>query len=250
MRQDYEAFIFDLDGTLAVSKSPISLEVSNFLSSLLQKNKTVGIISGGKMSQFEQQFLANFSADPTLYQKLYLMPTCGAAMYRWASAAWQEQYAYRISESEYKRICDAFDATFLQTSFPRPTPQWGEQIEHRDTQITFSAFGQSAPPSEKAKWDAANTKKQEIVGIISPLLPEYSVKAGGMTSVDITHKEIDKKFGIEQFLAATGHRVTDTLFVGDALYEGGNDYAATKTGVDICQVEGPDDLLVKLANFV
>lgn len=251
MKDDYDAFTFDLDGTLAESKSSITPEVSDFLRRLLERGKTIGIISGGRLSQFEKQLLDNFTCDPDLWYRVYLMPTCGAAMYAWRDGAWKEQYAHRISTSEYARILKVFDTVFEQTSFPRPEARWGEQVEHRDTQVTFSAYGQQAPVEEKVKWeeDGQSSKKQELVRLLSPLLPEYSVKAGGMTSVDITHQGIDKQYGIERFLQETGHTVGNTLFVGDALYEGGNDYAVTKTGVDVCQVDGVDDLLAKLSHF-
>jgi hydroxymethylpyrimidine pyrophosphatase-like HAD family hydrolase len=180
------------------------------------------------------------------------MPTSGAALYRYQGGAWVEEYAHRISPSEYARICATFDVAFERASFPRPVASWGAQLEHRDTQVTFSAFGQNAPVEEKAKWEvegARQSKKQELVALLTPLLPEYSVKAGGMTSVDITHKGIDKQYGIEQFLKHSGHATSDVLFVGDALYEGGNDHVVTKTGVDVCAVEGPEDLLLKLSPF-
>jgi phosphomannomutase len=156
----------------------------------------------------------------------------------------------RISKSEFQHILFVFDAVFTQTSFKRPLAIWGGQIEHRDTQVTFSALGQAAPVLDKIAWDdAEHSYKRELVHLLTPLLLGYNVKAGGTTSVDITRKRIDKEFGINQFLKHSGIRVSDTLFVGDALYEGGNDFAVTKTGVDVCQVDGPTDLLNKLSVF-
>ena len=51
-----ELIIFDLDGTLAKSKSPIDKEMADLLSSLLEVAQ-VAVISGGNWSQFEKQVL-------------------------------------------------------------------------------------------------------------------------------------------------------------------------------------------------
>lgn len=244
-QEKYRGFVFDLDGTLAESKSPMKQDISEFLGTLLKSGKTVGVISGGWMPQFEKQFLSHLHCPQELLSNLYLMPTSGATMYVWRNHEWEEQYSNKISEEEYKRILKMFDDVFVQTSFPRPDAKWGEQIEYRKTQVTFSAFGQKAPLAEKEVWDPNNVKKLEMVKLLIPLLPEYSVKAGGTTSVDITRKGIDKAYGIKKFFEVSGHNVNDTLFVGDALYEGGNDYAAVRTGVDTLAVLGPSDLLNK-----
>lgn len=250
MKSDYAAFTFDIDGTLVVSKQPITSDVAEFINELLRRGKTVGLISGGKLPIFHENVVAFLEGSKEHWGQLYLMPTCGAAMLTWKNGEWQEEYAHRITPGEFALICAAFDTAFGQTSFPRPEAQWGEQIEHRDTQATFSAFGQRAPVEVKQEWDVSNSKKRELVALLSELLPEFSVKGAGMTSVDVTHRGIDKQYGIERFMEYSGHTAPEILFAGDALYEGGNDFVVTLTGVDVCQVEHHEDLLQKLGYFV
>jgi phosphomannomutase len=249
MKQDYDAFTFDLDGTLAESKSAITAEISDFLRGLLATGKTVGVISGGRMKQFEEQFLTGLDIGGELKERLYLMPTSGAAMYRWIDGQWKELYAHRIPESEFQRILAAFDTAFERVSFERPVAKWGEQIEHRDTQVTFSALGQQAPVAEKNKWENAHDRKLELAAVLSELLPEYSVKPGGTTSVDITHRGIDKRYGMQKFFKHSGHTADRVIFAGDALYEGGNDHVVVGMGVDTVAVEGPQHLLELLGHF-
>ena len=55
---------------------------------------------------------------------------------------------------------------------------WGEQIEDRGSQITFSALGQQAPLEEKEKWDPDFAKRKKIKAILDTLIPEFSVRIG------------------------------------------------------------------------
>jgi hypothetical protein len=56
---------FDLDGTLASSKSPLHDDMVLQLSELLS-HKQVCVISGGKFEQFEKQILNSLSNEPKL----------------------------------------------------------------------------------------------------------------------------------------------------------------------------------------
>jgi len=51
-----ELYIFDLDGTITESKSPMSLDMSVLMYSLLRIKK-VAIITGGRLSQIQSQFI-------------------------------------------------------------------------------------------------------------------------------------------------------------------------------------------------
>jgi HAD superfamily hydrolase (TIGR01484 family) len=252
MKTNYNAFVCDLDGTLAESKSPLAADMAQVLCSLMRGGKSIGVISGGWFPQFEKQFLS-YMPCTELFERLYLLPTSGAVMCTYHNGAWVERYVHDISHQEYERVVKAFDEVFMHTSFPRPVATWGRQIEYRRTQITFSALGQDAPPEAKKQWGGDKTNKElklEIVRLLTPLLPPgLQALAGGSTSVDIVRQGIDKAFGVEQFWKQTGHTKDDTLFVGDALYEGGNDYAAVRTGVDTLAVEGPQDLMHKFAKY-
>ena len=250
MKDTYSAFVFDIDGTLAKSKSYVGPEIGDFLCGLLLAGKSVGIISGGGMPQFKEQLLDRLDCPKENFKRLYLMPTSGAAMYLWSGSEWEQKYANLISQEEYKRISEILDEALTETSFPTPEAKWGEQVEYRGSEITFSALGQAAPVDEKEKWDPEDVKKLELVKILSPLLPEYSVKTGGSTSIDITLKGVDKAYGLRKFFEVSGSDKQNTLFVGDALHEGGNDQVVLSTGVDTCPVDGPEDVLAKLSKHV
>ena len=64
---------------------------------------------------------------------------------------------------------------------------------------------------------------------------------GGTTSVDVTTHGIDKAYGINKLRSILGIGIEEMIFVGDALFPGGNDYPAKQSGVVSIQVRDPDE---------
>jgi hypothetical protein len=118
---------------------------------------------------------------------------------------------------------------------------WGETIEDRGSQVTYSALGQQAPLEEKEKWDADFAKRKKIKTILDTLIPEFSVRLGGATSIDVTKPGIDKAYGIKKLQETLGISVKEMIYVGDALFVGGNDYPAEQAGVISIPVRGPNE---------
>ena len=118
---------------------------------------------------------------------------------------------------------------------------WGEIVEDRGSQITFSALGQQAPLVEKEKWDPDYAKRKKIKAILDKRIREFSVRIGGSTSIDITKPGIDKAYGIKKLQEILHISLKEMIYIGDALFVGGNDYPAEKAGVDSIPVKGPDE---------
>ena len=93
----------------------------------------------------------------------------------------------------------------------------------------------------KKEWKRKHTDiKMKVARMMQARLPHLGVLAAGYTSVDVTKKGIDKGYGIHEIKKALHIPIKDMLFVGDALYRGGNDYAVVRTGVDYIPVTGPE----------
>ena len=229
--------VFDLDGTLAESKSSLDAEMAGLLNALLLIVK-VSVISGGDWSQFEKQVLANLSKDERL-KNLSLLPTCGTRFYKYESG-WKKLYSEDFTDEEKKRIISSLkQATKLPAIKPRQT--WGDIIEDRGSQITFSGLGQQAPLGEKTKWDPDFKKRKRIKTILDKLIPEFSVRMGGATSIDITKPGIDKAYGIRKLRDILGISIDEMIFVGDAIFPGGNDYPAEEAGAFSIEVKDPHE---------
>ncbi|HEY3781344.1 MAG TPA: HAD-IIB family hydrolase [Fimbriimonadaceae bacterium] len=226
--------VFDLDGTLAESKAALDSEMAKLLDGLLTIAK-VAVISGGDWSQFQKQLLANLSSGQL--ENLSLLPTNGTKFYRFESD-WKLLYAENFSEAESEKIMAAFKEAIEQCDFGI-TKTWGEQIQNRGSQITYSALGQEAPLEAKEKWDPDFKKRQGMKAILDKLLPDFSIRLGGTTSVDVMKKGIDKAYGIKKLHEILGIEIEEMIFVGDAIFPGGNDYPAREAGVVAIEVSGP-----------
>ncbi|MEX6690864.1 HAD-IIB family hydrolase [Danxiaibacter flavus] len=229
--------IFDLDGTLAESKAAIDPEMSDLIGRLLKVAK-MAIISGGDWPQFQTQVLSHLSSKQNM-QNLSILPTCGTKYYRYRSG-WKKIYAEDLTVEERKKITDNIEKTIKGLRLGI-TKTWGEQIEDRGSQITFSALGQHAPGKVKKKWDPDLAKRKKIKSKLDRPLREFSVEIGGSTSIDITKRGIDKAYGIHKLEKILSIRRSEIIYIGDALFAGGNDYPAISTGVTCIQVKGPEE---------
>jgi phosphomannomutase len=229
--------VFDLDGTLAESKSAMDPEMAGLFAGLLAVVR-VAIISGGDLPQFETQVLARLPATAKL-DDLSLLPTCGTRFFQYDNG-WQKLYAEDLSADQKKKIIDALNRAVDQSGF-KAAKTWGESIEDRESQITYSALGQQAPLDEKKNWDPDFAKRKKIKAILDPLLPDFAVNLGGSTSIDITKPGIDKAYGIGKLRDILKVTVAEMIYVGDALFPGGNDYPVRSTGAVCIQVRDPNE---------
>jgi hydroxymethylpyrimidine pyrophosphatase-like HAD family hydrolase len=198
-----QLIVFDLDGTLAKSKSPLDSEMAKLLNALFAL-VNVAVISGGRWAQFEAQVLSHLAHDERL-KRLSLLPTCGTKFFAY-DGSWKELYSEDLSADDKKKILGALKKALSETGLEEKKT-WGDAIEDRGTQITFSALGQAAPLDAKANWD-----------------PDFA-----------------KAYGIHKLRDILGISLEDMLFVGDALFVGGNDRPAMDAGVTSIQVRDPDE---------
>ncbi len=232
-----ELIVFDLDGTLAESKAALDAGMAALLNDLLDNFK-VAVISGADWPQFETQLLAHLTHGQRL-ANLALLPTCGTKFFRY-SGDWKRIYSEDFTPAEKGKIISALTYAIASAGF-HPMQVWGETIEDRGSQITFSALGQQAPLAEKIRWDPDFAKRKLLKEMLDTTIPEFSVRMGGATSIDVTKPGINKGYGIRKLRDILRIPIDDMLFIGDALFEGGNDYPAKEAGVVCIAVRGPDD---------
>lgn len=232
---------FDLDGTLTESKSNLDKEMAAILCALLLKRK-IAVMGGGNREQFQKQFLGFLPCSKTQLENLFILPTSGASFFKFQKGNWRKVYQYHLSRREKTKVFNAFERAFKEIGYVMPKKTYGKVIEDRESQITFSALGQKAPLAKKEKWNKEMDIRRKLKTTLEKHLPEFEVRLGGLTSIDITKKGMDKAFGIKEIMKALSVSKKDIVYIGDALYEGGNDAAVLQTGIDAIQVSGPEEV--------
>lgn len=248
---------FDLDGTLAPSKSPLPDRMGAVLSRLLDHFQ-VCVISGGKFGQFETQLLNGLHASPEQLQRLHLMPTCGTQYFTYdiQKSSWNRVYAELLTDADKKKIIDALNKGFDDLHL-RAAKTYGPAVEDRESQITYSVLGQDIVDvlgeegvKLKYEWDPDNSKKNAVRDYVAPLIPEFEVRVGGVTSIDVTKPGIDKAYGMEKLISILQLSKEEILFFGDRLAEGGNDWPVKAAGIDSLEVSRWEDTALVLESIL
>ncbi len=232
--------IFDLDGTLTESRMPMDDEMGELLQELLEQTD-VAIISGGALDRFKGQFLDVLNRRPVNMNNLYLAPLSGSTLYTFTNGDWSPVYRETMTAEQKKKIVDAFPLAYKDIGFvPEPNPI-GKLIDDRDGQVTFSGLGADAPIAQKKHWDLDRKKRMKLKEALKKYLPDFEISVGGTTSIDINRKGIDKAYGVSKLSEYLSIPREDIMFMGDAIVEGGNDYAVVGTGIQTQLVEGPTE---------
>ena len=152
----YRLIAFDLDETLAPSKSPLPDRMAAALRSLLDV-ADVCVISGGQFGQFDAQLLRNLRATEEQLSRLHLMPTCGTRYTVRRDGRWTDVYARDLSREERREAMSAVEEEARRLGLWEERT-WGAILEDRGSQITVSALGQEAPLEAKRAWDPDGSK--------------------------------------------------------------------------------------------
>lgn len=240
---------FDLDDTLAPSKSAIDPTIGRLLRDLAE-HVDVAIISGGALEQFLTQVVELLpSPSVEALARFHLLPVCGTQYYRIGPLGVETIYAHSLDPALRAEAVAIVEEEARRLGLWE-AETWGEIIEDRGSQVTFSALGQQAPVHAKSAWDPTGEKKNELRAAVAARLPELEVRSGGSTSIDLTARDIDKSYGMRQLSVQTGIGLDEMLFVGDRLDPTGNDYPVRAMGVRCHAVTGWRDTASYLEKLI
>jgi phosphomannomutase len=162
-------------------------------------------------------------------------------LYRYVEGEIHEMYADFLTKEDKERIRTAFDHALAKSDVNLPEHLYGELIQDRGTEMTFSALGQEAPLGLKEKWDPEQFKRKKLVEVLKNEIPDFEIRIGGTTSIDVTKSGRGKDYGVNEFSRRIGIPIEKMVYVGDALYPGGNDEPARSTGIECVEVETIED---------
>ena len=229
--------VFDLNGTLSENNQPVNSDITNLLTKLLTKVK-VAIVSGYGFAEFQKILLPQFPSSINGLSNLILLPASSTVQYVWRGN-WDENYRLSLAPREKKEIISTINDVLRATN---SQIQGQQQIVDRDSQITFSVLGTNAQIDTKKSWDLDKEKRRKLVQLIQNKIPGYDVRISGQASIDITKRGVNKSYGIRKLEDALNITSDEILFIGDSIFQGGNDYPIKATGVDCVTVQGPNEV--------
>ncbi|MDR3571836.1 MAG: HAD hydrolase family protein [Candidatus Pacebacteria bacterium] len=235
-----KAALFDLDDTLAESfKAPSEAMVARV--ARLAELMPVAILSGASYERMKEEIL-----DPILglgkTVRLYAFPDSASIAYTLVDDAWQEAYSLAFTPEQLERIRSIIEECVSQHDIASGMP-YEPQILLEKTQVRYAALGLNATEADKNTWDPDQVKRRALKTLLDQKLPECEVLIGGRTTIDITRKGVDKAYGVRWFSEYLHIPAQEMFYVGDALYEGGNDQVVISTGIQARQTSGPEETL-------
>jgi hypothetical protein len=175
------------------------------------------------------------------------MPTVGTRYYRFKQGKWRKMYSEDLTIKERQKIIKALNESLDDLGY-REKKTYGDIIEDRGSQIACSALGQDIVDHlgeegvrRKEAWDPTNEKKQKLRDYVARLIPEFEVRMGGSSTIDVTKQGIDKAYGMQKLLDLLNISKNDVFFIGDRLEENGNDYPVKAMGIDCMEVSDWQD---------
>ena len=233
------AVAFDLDDTLAESFQPPSDEMMHRLSALL-KQLPLAIVSGAKFERIKSEVLDRLVDEPHI-SNLFILADNAAQGYTYSDTGWKLAYTNEFTLAEQTHIETIIRDIVAENDILGPNPKYQPELLKDPTQLRYAALGLDALEDDKKNWDPDMSKRRKLQKLLHARLPECEVSIGGKTTIDITRKGINKAFGIKWLSERLGFAPSEMLYIGDALYEGGNDAVVIPTGIQTRSVTSPSD---------
>jgi phosphomannomutase len=238
--------VCDMDGTLAKSRQPAESEMLAAIEKI-SKNYAFVIITGGKLSLIQDQ-ITSLIKDSGV--KLYLFPTSGNQFWIYLNGEYENIYQNKMNTDDQNLILNSIIGCINRFNL---TPFTDDQIELRESQITFSILGRNAPYELKANYDPNGIKRKLFVEYMKEnnqrLASDFEVRIGGTTSIDFTYKGMDKGFGLIKIKEHFQVDNREIIFFGDKCFEGGNDWEIARE-VPFVQVKDEYETLEKFNKII
>ena len=224
---------FDLDDTLTKSRGVMS-EKHQALFVQLCTSMDVIVVSGAQESQIRTQI------PLTLGAKFYILAQSGNhAIAKDGTTLWYELLNSKQSAAVLEVIA------LFKKELQIAVRDEDDLIEHRGSQIGYSILGHHEESAKKYAFDPGSARRVALLKAHATELAhlhQLGVDAvpGGTTSIDFILAGRNKGFNIEQLVEHEKWEENECLYLGDALYSGGND-ASVIGVIPTTPVESPDE---------
>ena len=209
-------FFFDLDDTLTPSKSLIEDAHLPILKRLTEHADVI-VVSGHGESDIRSHL------TEALHGCFYVLGQNGnRAVTKDGTVLWNNSLDQGQREAIFAFIVKA------RAHLNYTVTNENDIVEDRDSQIAFSLIGHH---EDKAKKDAFDPKHEIRFKLLTDLAADVEalkhanveVRIGGTTNLDFFEYGKNKGYNVNAFVTQMGWDKTECLYIGDALFPGGND---------------------------
>lgn len=210
-------FFFDLDNTLTRSRTHIAAEHAPILQKLASVADVI-VVTGGRKSQIAKQL------DPEMQGHYFVLAQNGNEA---AKKDGTELWMRRPTDEQKAAILNLVNEMKVQLNLAVRDEQ--DLIEDRGCSIAYSTIGHNEDVSKKEQYDPDHGKRLGLIELfrekVELLRAEHGieVRTGGTTCLDFFHAGKNKGYNVAQFLDTMGWNKDNCLYIGDALFPGGND---------------------------
>jgi HAD superfamily hydrolase (TIGR01484 family) len=229
----YLHVFFDLDKTLTKSRSAMEPPHQELFEQLCAQ-KDVVVVTGGSLAQIREQVTPRFDG-----RYFALAQSGNEAIDKTGAILWLE----KLNDAQVKSVEDFIP--LLQRHFGVTVKNTLDVVENRGAQISMSVLGFHANIAEKYAFDPDESKRALALKAFPEEVEKLrasgiAVEPAGTTVFNFIPAGKHKGFNITRFIGHLGWKKEECVYVGDALFPGGND--STVIGViPTHAVKDPDD---------
>ena len=209
-------FIFDVDGTLTLSRQHIDKDFHTFFLDFCRNNLVYIVTGSDKSKTIEQITLEIYNSCKTVYNCL-------------GNDVWQGNENIYTSDWKIPEVVhEALSFLLGESEFPLRT---GLHFEHRTGLCNFSVVGRNANLEQRkqyVEWDKITYERIKIANAINEMFPSIEAKIGGETGIDIIERGRDKA----QIMSHFDEDDVKLYFFGDRMDKSGNDYTLSRAVKD------------------
>jgi phosphomannomutase len=204
-------FVFDVDGTLTLSRKSIDKDFAEFFVKFCKTNLVYFVTGSDKPKTIEQ-------IGEIVFNSAQLSFNCAG------NEVWdKDNLIYSSDWKPEQEVFDYLEQLLAQSLFPHKA---GNHIEIRKGMVNFSIAGRKCSFEQRELYKEWDKEYQERIYFRKKLKNQFKnidVYIGGETGLDIFRKG----FGKSQAISKIKSEPSDVIYYfGDQIFPGGNDYDA------------------------
>lgn len=237
-------FLFDVDGTLTLSRKEAAEEMKNFLTDLKGKALT-GFVGGSDIAKQKEQL-----GDECISLFKYCFPQNGLHFYKDGEEVSSESYIQEVGEKLHQEIVNYAMKKMSKIDLPLKR---GNFIEFREAMINISPIGRSCSSEERkafVEYEKTHKVREELVSKLKAKFDSknMSFSIGGEISIDCFPKGWNKTYCLKHLAKED---IAEIHFFGDMTSEGGNDHEIAKDSRVVSHtVTSPEDTMRQVEEVI